>query len=527
MHSVIVVHSFVLAVLLTWFLRYRATSLAKRALGHRAAHHLHVVPTPRIGGAAIWIGVVLSLALPIAIGGVQLGDSRSALFNLLLSTAIIFGLGIVDDFYSLGYRTKLLGQFVAATLFVVLQFKEVVREAASFSLPSVLTISLMIFWIVLTTNAFNLLDGLDGLAAGTALTATIVLLIISHVYGNLAVSLAAASIAGALTGFLRFNVHPASIFMGDSGSMFIGFALGAMAMLDAQSSPSPIAAMLAALVCFALPIADTTLAVFRRFVSGRSIFSADCEHIHHRALASGLDHRQVAFRLCLISVGCGALGSLIWLFGPPAAVPSLFIFAIGLLFGVDWLDYDEVAEMRRLLDKIMRHRREVANNVHIRRAVRSLASVRGTPALFEVLDNTFTKQLFSGYDLQLNDKTLRRVGDSFARAQRNGSANGPQLVPHRFSNRSESTARQWQFSVGLVSSTGEQVGILTVHRPFTPEPLLMDFNLLVMTFSTALADSIAMMHPIEGQEVQHGNGNATAVDNAAALALTHLNARAS
>jgi UDP-GlcNAc:undecaprenyl-phosphate GlcNAc-1-phosphate transferase len=228
----------------------------------------------------------------------------------------------------------------------------------------ILSISLTLLWILLITNSFNLIDGLDGLSGGLAFIAGLTLLAISLVRGDVQTALLATVLCGAIGGFLRYNFHPASIFMGDSGSLFLGYVLSLVALRSSTKGVATVA-ILAPLLVLALPLFDTLLAVARRllravhlvevangryrflFAGGRGLFEADRDHVHHRLLDLGLSHRRAV--LCLYGIGL-ALGVLAIL----SVIRSGFQYGLFLLVivlasvaGLRKLGYRELEVMRR------------------------------------------------------------------------------------------------------------------------------------------------------------------------------------
>jgi len=167
-------------------------------------------------------------------------------------------------------------------------------------LPWIVGWAFTVLWVLAITNAFNLIDGLDGLAAGSALFSTMVVFVVALLNGPTLVTVMTIALAGAILGFLRFNFNPATIFLGDSGSLFIGFVLSALALKGAQKAPT-IVAVAIPIVSFGLPILETALSIVRRLISGRPIFTADREHIHHKLLQNGMTHRQVVILLYGVS----------------------------------------------------------------------------------------------------------------------------------------------------------------------------------------------------------------------------------
>ena len=201
-------------------------------------------------------------------------------------------------------------------------------------------------WLLACTNALNLIDGLDGLACGIGLFATVTTLIAAGVQHNIALALAVIPLLGALLGFLRYNYNPATIFLGDSGSLFIGFMLGCFGLLWTQKSAT-LLGMTAPLMAFAIPLLDTSLAIFRRFLHNKPIFSADRGHIHHRLLDRGLTPRRVV----LLLYACCALGAFcsMGVMNAHTAEASLILFGGLIWIGVTYLGYVEFGLIARFL----------------------------------------------------------------------------------------------------------------------------------------------------------------------------------
>jgi UDP-GlcNAc:undecaprenyl-phosphate GlcNAc-1-phosphate transferase len=205
-----------------------------------------------------------------------------------------------------------------------------------------------VIWLVACTNAVNLIDGLDGLAAGIALMATMTTLAASLISGHIELTIATAPLAGALIGFLVFNFNPASIFLGDSGSLVLGFLLGCYSVLWSSKSAT-LVGMAAPIIALSVPLLDTTLAIARRFLRAQPIFQPDRAHIHHRLLARGLTHRRTVLVLYLAAgiAGIFSLG-LLWARNYWEAV-ILVSFACAAMYGVRELSYAEFDAARRVL----------------------------------------------------------------------------------------------------------------------------------------------------------------------------------
>lgn len=280
------------------------------------ARKVHVRAVPRLGGVA----VVLAFFTPILALG--LWENRvSALFysdvrlvtGLFGGAAAIVALGVYDDLEGASARLKLLVQVTTAIGLWAVGFRiELLGNplGEAFDLGW-LSLPLTTIWIVGVVNALNLIDGLDGLASGVALLATLVLFGVAFVDNATLLCLITVALAGSLVGFLFWNFNPAKIFLGDSGSMFLGFILAAVSIWTQQKGATAVA-LLVPVLALGLPILDTTLSFVRRVGKGKSPFVADREHLHHRLLALGLSHRNAVLTLYTASIvfGLGGLALL-------------------------------------------------------------------------------------------------------------------------------------------------------------------------------------------------------------------------
>ncbi len=232
---------------------------------------------------------------------------------MLAGAFLIALLGLYDDFFGAGAKTKFTVQvLVAAAMFFcgIRIDRLVVPWTDAWSL-GVLALPLTVIWIVGVINAVNLIDGLDGLAGGVAVIALVSIFTFSLIRGDGLMMFASASLAGAVLGFLFFNFNPARIFMGDTGSMFLGFILAVTSLMSSQKSQTTVA-LVAPVMVLALPIGDTTLAIVRRWLHRRPIFDADRGHVHHRLLAAGYSQRQAVLLLYGLCMFFGAMAQLIW-----------------------------------------------------------------------------------------------------------------------------------------------------------------------------------------------------------------------
>jgi UDP-GlcNAc:undecaprenyl-phosphate GlcNAc-1-phosphate transferase len=309
--------AFVLACLVSVLL----TPLVRRfALTHnlldegRSWRRIHGRPIPRLGGIGIAAGFytpLLALLLQSSAVGDMFYTSGKALAFLAGGLAICT-LGLYDDLRGAGAGKKFLIQFAVAGGLYAAGFRvdEISLPFAGSVALHWLSIPFTLIWIVGVINAMNLIDGLDGLAAGVALFALGTAFVMAAMRGDPIMMLFMAALGGATLGFLVYNFHPASIFMGDTGSMFLGYVLGVGAIQTSQKS-STVVAILVPLVALGVPIADTLLAMLRRLANRQPIFSADRAHIHHRLLDLGLSQRQAVAILYAVSIALGGLALLL------------------------------------------------------------------------------------------------------------------------------------------------------------------------------------------------------------------------
>lgn len=338
---------YILTFILALSITYTLTPLVKKIAFRTGAvdypdagasgRRVHVRPTPRLGGLAIYLGFVLPVLTLIPVEG-------SRLFGLLLGASLVLLLGLVDDYRNLSPRLKLGGQIVAALIFIYLgnrvlwlsnPWSQGPQDAMWYIGPWAVPLTLL--WVVGVTNTINLIDGLDGLAAGVTTIAAITLLVVALQEGQESIALLTAALAGSTLGFLPYNFNPAQIFMGDTGSLFLGFVLAAIAVQGTLKSATVIA-LAVPMVALGLPIIDTFFAIVRRYRNGSPIFKADKGHLHHRLLERGLSQRQAVLFLYSVSgvFGMGALA-----IGDNGGKYSLFALAAAafiLLYSLRRLD---------------------------------------------------------------------------------------------------------------------------------------------------------------------------------------------
>ena len=358
-----------ISLILTPWIRTAALRLG--AIDHAlTSRKIHGRPVPRLGGIAIVAAFLVTLALRSLwngdVAGWLLADHRQ-LPGILLGSLAITLLGVVDDLRGSSARAKLAVQLGAAAFLWWAGFR-IERIATPFGAPvelGAVGFPLTLLWIAGVTNALNLIDGLDGLAGGVGFTASVAMLWISWQAGAILPALFMASLAGALLGFLRYNFNPASIFMGDSGSMFIGFVLAATSLQANVRVPDAVA-LLVPIVALGLPIGDTLVSMARRALRGQPVFVSDRGHIHHRLLGLGLSHRTTVIVLYLVSAVLGAFAVALSRADGPQTVAflvALVAFALLLLSVTGYVRPGETG-------KLLRDRRR---NLEMRAAVRRAA----------------------------------------------------------------------------------------------------------------------------------------------------------
>jgi UDP-GlcNAc:undecaprenyl-phosphate GlcNAc-1-phosphate transferase len=292
--------AFLIAVVLTPIFRdmFRSFNVVDEPDANRK---VHVYPIPRVGGMAIAVGYGVSVYLNL---GSELLSNELLISGLLPAAALVFFTGLVDDFFGLKPWQKILGQFAAASVAFWAGVR--ITGVAGHALADVWSAPLTIGWLLLCTNAVNLVDGLDGLAAGVGLFATLTMFAAAMISGNEPLAYATLPLAGCLLGFLCFNFNPATVFLGDCGSLLIGFLLGCFGIIWTQKSAT-LFGITAPLMALSMPLLDVGLCIVRRWLRNQPIFSADRGHIHHKLLDRGLSPRQAVL---LLYAFCGAVAIL-------------------------------------------------------------------------------------------------------------------------------------------------------------------------------------------------------------------------
>jgi UDP-GlcNAc:undecaprenyl-phosphate GlcNAc-1-phosphate transferase len=341
-------------------LAYILTPFIRDTIGHLGfldhpddVRKKHSAPVPRVGGIAIALSYTATFAiafiLPFSYTSV-LHNAFPDIWKLSLIATIVFVTGLLDDLVGLRPLEKLIPIVLAGVLAYWAGIRVDTHVIPALSQHAWLGFATTVIWLVGCTNAFNLIDGLDGLAAGVGLFATLTMLLAALTQPNTALVLAIMPLAGCLLGFLRYNFNPASVFLGDSGSLLVGFLLGCYGALWSAKSVA-LTALAVPVLAVSVPLVDAGLSIVRRFLRNRPIFQADSQHIHHKLLDRGFSPRAavlVIYGVCL----CAAISSLV-VNALHNRYSGLFVFlfcaAAGL--GVQYLGYGEFAVAGRMLLK--------------------------------------------------------------------------------------------------------------------------------------------------------------------------------
>lgn len=376
----------------------------------------HAQPVPRVGGVAIALAYTIALLLVFTFAPTNervFLQHRELLRSLLPAVTIIFITGLLDDLIGLKPWQKLAGQVIAACVLISMGIHIRTVDSTFFThhpalaTPWLIT-PLTIAWLVVCANAVNLIDGLDGLAAGVGLFATVTTLLAAIFTGNTALVLVTLPLVGCLLAFLCFNFSPASIFLGDCGSLTIGFLLGCFGLAWSQHGGT-LLGLGAPLMALALPVIDVGLAISRRYLRRVPIFKGDRGHIHHMVLARGFHARKTT----LILYGVSAIAALLALLQSfstsylHTVVIALFILLVWS--GVNYLNYIELGAAWRAFSA-SRLLKEVRHDIYLQEVGRSLAQASNVASCWTIVEKICVDLHFDGVELRLYDSHFR-LGD--------------------------------------------------------------------------------------------------------------------
>ena len=323
-----------------------------------SARKIHSKKVPRVGGIALFSSFFLPFVLLLLFRRYDRLCSAppsffadTSTFCFVTGAVLIFLLGLRDDIRELSFLVKISGQVLVAVFvyFCGLQITAVTTPFGPDFSIGLLSLPLTVFWFLLVINAINLIDGLDGLAAGICLFVSLSMLFICLVNGQYNTpALAFAALAGALIGFLRYNFHPASIFMGDSGSYFLGYCLAALS-IEGTIKGQVATALLIPVIALGVPLTDTLWAPVRRFLNGQSMFQADKQHIHHRLVTLGFTHQRAVLMLYILTVVLRICSMLLVHTQNTTSALILFVLGIGLIGLLKYLSGSDLVNIHTLV----------------------------------------------------------------------------------------------------------------------------------------------------------------------------------
>ena len=336
-------------------------------------------------------------------------------WKMIPAAGLIFAVGLTDDLIGLKPWQKLLGQLGAAGLAYWAGVR-VAGVAGFFPNHIWLSLPLTLFWLLACTNAFNLVDGLDGLAAGMGLVASLTMVVAALRAANMPLAYASVPLVGALVAFLCYNFNPATVFLGDSGAMFIGFLLGCYGAMWAQKSAT-LVGMIVPLLAVSIPLLDVSLTILRRFLRNQPIFSADRGHIHHRLLERGLAPSRAVLVLYLV---CAAAAAFALLLSHPYAGrfygPIILVICIVVWVGIRQLRYAEFGIASRLLFG-GELQRTLGGQMRLEMLAEKLGEAQSEEDCWRVLAGSIDDFGFSGVELSLRGRKWQTSVTAVSRSE--------------------------------------------------------------------------------------------------------------
>ena len=446
------------------------------------ARRIHSNPTPNVGGIAVALATLVTFAL---FGSLVIPDfgRRPEILSMLGGSGLIFLLGFWDDTHHLKASTKFVAQIAIATVvfaggvrilgvgFGDLWFGQV---------AGLMSWLVTVFWLVGTANAFNLIDGSDGVAGGAAVFASVSMGIVFALYGDPLGALMATILVGATLGFLFFNFPPATVFMGDCGSLFLGFTLASLGVITTQEAPTLVAVSIP-IVAFGVPLLDTSIAIVRRYLRHEPIFSPDRGHIHHRLRDLGLSPRGVAIMLYIACAGCASLSMLLAAPGRTTVLPVFVVAGAVLVVIVQRLNVPELAELSRVVHRGFQQRLVISHNVRIHGLARDVESAQSGPDLVRILEEAFADSEFGAVELWVEEP----LGRPLRTSEHATSAEGGIRVRVDY-ERPINPDHEYEIRVPL-SLDGRRVGRLSLLRRTTGRRLFTDVRLVAQVLAPALS----------------------------------------
>lgn len=327
---------YIMAFLLAFIISIVTTPFTKKiskklgAIDYPKFRGLHKEPMPLMGGLAIVAGFIVTLIVLMPfIGGMDEVHVRQ-ISGFIIGSVIIVGLGMLDDIYNLSAKFKLVVQIIVALIVINTGTKIDFVMWPYITYLEKLSIPITMVWIVGLINAVNLIDGVDGLAAGVTSIASLCLMVLCIISGSQIAVVLTATLAGACLGFLPRNFSPAEVYMGDTGSTFLGYVLAVSSIIGVYKSYAILSVFISVLA-MALPILDTLFAMIRRAINGKPIMKPDRGHLHHRLIDKGFSHKQAVFILYGLSLFSAVVAILIAVRDIKATIVVLVFFIVLVL----------------------------------------------------------------------------------------------------------------------------------------------------------------------------------------------------
>jgi|GEM_PF-288231 len=510
--AVLFAGSFLLALVLTAFLaRWMRGRAAAWGLLEIPLHDSTGEPVAKVGGLAIVAGIAIAgIGMALASGLFQAhADESIYLTPVFLGATAMCLVGLLDDLKELRPRTKFLFQILGASAvwFADVRIGGFQAPGGYVELNLVLSYGLTLLWFVAITNAFNLVDGADGVAGGAAIISTAAMFVVALLLEQPLVALVLIVTAGAVLAFLFFNFPPASIYLGDAGSLSLGFLLAGVGLVSSSKATTALAIAIP-VVSLGLPILDTSLAVVRRLLRGEGFYRRDLGHIHHRLQKLGHSPREVAL---LLYAACAilALASLILLSPDMAAVGLVFlVIGAATFIGVQRLKIPELLELRRLITRGLQQPGVIARSVALREAAGGVSGAADVETVLTEMGRAFERTDFMEAEIRFMRKPGERDTDEVIwHWERPEPTEEGQDEPVETTRLRMSQSRLWQGSAAaefwearipfVGPDAGAVVGWITVRRPLNGQtPAELD----VLTKTLLPAVSQRVMAEREGVE---------------------------
>jgi UDP-GlcNAc:undecaprenyl-phosphate GlcNAc-1-phosphate transferase len=383
----------------------RPLSFKVGALDRGKGRRVHKGIVPRLGGIGIFLAFLIPLAFSLTRG--VWDDFHEKMIGVLVASTVVMLIGAYDDIKGATIRNKLIAEAVAALIIYAwgIGITVITNPFGGPIALGWLSLPVTVLWIIIVTNAINLIDGLDGLAAGTGIFICAAFFLLPGT--DIHLQLTYVILAGALLGFLRYNFPPASIFMGDSGSLFLGFFLGATSVLSSRKATAVVTIMIP-IIAFSLPLMDMFYAVVRRYYRGLPLGEADKEHIHHKLLEKGLSKRKVLFLLYAVNICLLLL--VLFIIMQQLRMDFLVIFFLVILsiVGLRLLGYIEfLPTVKELMKNYETGRKRKYFNYVIKRFRRNVSVSTSLDDFWFHLDNLMKEYNFSSAEINLTVPSIQ------------------------------------------------------------------------------------------------------------------------